>query len=143
MHVGKAALHRVDLVRRNAEVENCPVKRADIETVKNCVEFAEISAHNLNTASQAAQPFACRQNRIVILINADKQALSREPFADSPRMTAAADCPVKIGAVGRNVQRSQNFVEHNAFVRKVQRLTASKSFVPYIRAVIKISFKVT
>ena len=75
MHVRETALRRVNLMRRDTEVEDDTVDKRCALRLENLLEMREIAVHDVHTALDVLEAFLRRLDGLLILVDADDAPL--------------------------------------------------------------------
>ena len=75
VHVRETALRRVNLMRRDTEVEDDTVDKRCALRLENLLEMREIAVHDVHTALDVLEAFLRRLDGLLILVDADDAPL--------------------------------------------------------------------
>ena len=124
--IGKAALRRVELMRRHADIQQDPVHRRDAQRGQHRIHVDEIRLHQ--RGGQAGQSGTGGADRIGIPIERDQPAAGGQPLGDGGGMSAAAGRAVEIDPVRPNGKSLQRLAQQHRTV-----IAARAGIGPFVR----------
>ena len=119
LHIGKTALRRVNLRRRDAKIKEDAVHLNHTFAGENRREAAEVIAYKRHLTRCIRETLLCCCNRNFVLIDADETAFRRKLPCNPPRVPCPAKRAVHIDTVRTHRKCFNRFFRQNTDVMKV------------------------
>ena len=119
LHIGEAALRRIDLRRGDAEIKENAVHLGYTLMREDVPQMTEVIVHKRDLTGCVRKTLTRCRNRQLVLIDADQVSLRGKFCRDPSRMPCASERTVHIDAIRTDAERLDRFLGQNAHVVKV------------------------
>ena len=114
LHIGEAALCRIDLMRRYAEVEDDTIHLLGMLVREDLFQMAEVVVYDIHMARDIREAFFGRLDSLLILVDADDAALRLQHLGDAVRVARAAQRTIHVRSLAVCDQSLDGFLQHHA-----------------------------
>ena len=114
VHIRKTAFSRIQLMGRDAEIKQNPVRSARARGTRRRFNIRKVCLDRREAVSETAQPRSGRRNRLSVPVDADQPAALAETLENALGMPASAHSGVNIDALRPDVQVCDAFLRQHA-----------------------------